>query len=479
MIAAARRLPQHFRFGAATASYQVEGAVDDDGRGPSIWDTFSHTPGNVARGETGDVACDHYNRWPEDVTIMADLGLDAYRFSVAWSRIQPTGRGGPNAAGIAFYDRLVDALLERGIDPVVTLYHWDLPQALEDQGGWGARSTADAFGDYAGQLARALGDRVRIWTTLNEPWCTAFLGYGSGVHAPGRTEPETALRAAHHLNLAHGHAVEAVRAELGQEAPCSVTLNLHRFRPYDAGSNDDRDVIRQLDAVGNRVFTGPMLGGSYPDDLIADTSNVTDWSFVHDNDLTTIEQRLDLLGVNYYTSFTVRRWDGVRVRSLQDGHASSEHTPWVAAGDVVEFVPQEGEHTAMGWLVDPEGLTELLLDVQRSNPGLPLAVTENGAAFPDSVDANGAVRDSRRCSYLGAHLDAVADAVAAGADVRAYFAWSLLDNFEWSYGYDRCFGLFRVDYETQRRTAKDSADLYRETIRAHHVRREGELYGLP
>jgi beta-glucosidase len=263
MIASAKRLPTHFRFGAATASYQVEGAVHDDGRGPSIWDTFSHTPGAVDRGETGDVACDHYHRWREDVAIMADLGLDAYRFSVAWPRVQPRGRGPVNSAGIAFYDRLVDSLLEHGIDPVVTLYHWDLPQALEDQGGWGARSTAQAFGDYAGHVARALGDRVGIWTTLNEPWCAAFLGYASGFHAPGRTEPETALRAAHHLNLAHGMGIQAVRAELGQNAACSVTLNLHHLRPYDPDSDDDRDVVRRLDAVGNRVFTGPMLKGTY------------------------------------------------------------------------------------------------------------------------------------------------------------------------------------------------------------------------
>lgn len=473
MITAARRLPPHFRFGAATASYQVEGAVDDDGRGPSIWDTFSHTPGSVDRGETGDVACDHYNRWREDVSIMADLGLDAYRFSVSWSRIQPTGRGAPNPAGIAFYDQLVDSLLERGIDPVVTLYHWDLPQALENEGGWGVRSTAEAFGDYGRVLAQALGDRVRVWTTLNEPWCAAFLGYASGVHAPGRTEPDTALRAAHHLNLAHGLGTQAIRAELGGSVRCSVTLNLHHFRPHDEGSDDDRDVIRRLDAVGNRVFTGPMLKGAYPDDLIADTSEITDWSFVRDDDLSAIHQPLDLLGVNYYTTSTVRHWDGAGERAAADGHASSDHTPWVAVGDMAEFVPQEGEHTDMGWLVDPEGLTELLLDVQRRYPGVPLAVTENGAAFADAVD-DGAVHDERRCDYIAAHLAAVADAVEAGVDVRAYFAWSLLDNFEWSFGYDRRFGLVRVDYETQRRTAKDSAALYRKAIRAHLPCRQGE-----
>ncbi|MFB9238221.1 GH1 family beta-glucosidase [Plantactinospora siamensis] len=467
----ARELPASFRFGSATASYQIEGAVREDGRGPSIWDTFSHTPGRTRNGDTGDVACDHYHRWREDIGLMSDLGLDAYRLSIAWPRIQPDGRGRPEPRGLAFYDRLVDGLLSAGIDPVVTLYHWDLPQALEDRGGWTVRETAEAFGEYAGHVAAALGDRVSMWTTLNEPWCSAYLGYASGVHAPGRTEPEGALRAVHHLNLAHGLGVQAVRAELGEAARCSVTLNLHALLPADPSSAADRDAVRRLDALANRAFTGPMLDGAYPPDLLADTAEVTDWSFVRDGDTAVAHQRLDALGVNYYTTTTVRAWDGTTERSSEDGHAPSRHTPWVAAGDRVEFVAVPGQRTDMGWLVDPDGLRDLLLDVHRRYPELPLMVTENGAAFPDTVGPNGAVDDPDRLEYVRRHLGAVAEAIRAGADVRGYFLWSLLDNFEWSWGYDRRFGIVRVDYETLRRTAKSSARFYRDVIREHRAGR--------
>jgi beta-glucosidase len=469
--ATARRLPADFLLGSATASYQIEGGVREEGRGPSIWDTFSHTPGRTLNGDTGDVACDHWHRWREDVAIMAGLGLDAYRFSVAWPRVQPDGTGAPNVRGLAFYDRLVDALLEAGIDPVVTLYHWDLPQALEDRGGWPARETAEAFGVYAGHVAAALGDRVHTWTTLNEPWCSAYLGYASGVHAPGRTEPEAALRAVHHLNLGHGLAVQAVRAELGETARCSVTLNLHALRPADAGSEADRDAVRRLDALANRAFTGPMLDGAYPPDLLEDTAPVTDWSFVRDGDTASAHQRLDVLGVNYYTTTTVRAWDGSSARTTEDGHAPSEHTPWVGAGDRVEFVQVPGKRTAMGWLVDPDGLRDLLLEVGRSNPGLPLMVTENGAAFPDTVGPDGRVDDPERVAYVRSHLEAVAEAIESGADIRGYFLWSLLDNFEWSWGYDRRFGIVRVDYDTLERTVKASGSFYREVIAAHRARR--------
>lgn len=442
----------------ATAAYQIEGAARDDGRGPSIWDTFSRTPGKVYQGHTGDVACDHYHRCADDVALMAELGLRAYRFSVAWPRIQPDGTGPANPRGLDFYDRLTDTLLDRGIDPIVTLYHWDLPQTLEDAGGWPARDTAARFADYTTLVADALGDRVRYWTTLNEPWCSAYLGYASGVHAPGRTEPAAALAAVHHLNLAHGLAGRVVR-ELAPTAELSVTLNLHVIRP-ESDSPADADAVRRIDALANRSFLGPMLNGAYPADLLADTASVTDWSFVRDGDEKVAGVPLDVLGVNYYSSTLVRAWDGHSTRSDADGHGASAHSPWVGAGDV-DFLPQPGPHTAMGWNIDPAALTGLLLRLNQEYPAQPLMITENGAAFDDVVSADGRVHDERRVDYLRRHIAAVADAREQGADVRGYFVWSLLDNFEWGYGYDRRFGIIRVDYDTQERTWKDSAHWYR------------------
>lgn len=457
--------PSGFLLGAATASYQIEGAVAEDGRTPSIWDTFSHTPGKVLGGHTGDVAADHYHRMRDDVALMRRLGLQAYRFSVAWPRVQPGGSGPFNQTGIDFYSALVDELLGAGIAPVVTLYHWDLPQELEEAGGWPSRATAQAFAPYAAKLAEALGDRVRLWTTLNEPWCAAYLGYAAGVHAPGRTDGAAALAAVHHLNLAHGLAVQAIRAQL-PAAQVSVTHNLHLIRPADPGSAADRDVVRRLDALGNRAFLGPQLQGAYPDDLFADTAAVTDWSFVRDGDLARIHQPIDVLGVNYYTTSTVRHWDGRSPRSLEDGHQVGAASPWVGVDDV-DFVPVPGPRTKMGWLVEPAGLTELLVRTARDYPGLPLMVTENGAAYDDVVSEDGAVHDPERLDYVRRHLDAVADAIAAGADVRGYLLWSLLDNFEWAWGYDRRFGIVRVDYGTQQRTVKDSGRYFAEVIRAN------------
>ncbi|MEO7060095.1 MAG: GH1 family beta-glucosidase [Lapillicoccus sp.] len=457
--------PTGFLFGSATASYQIEGAVAEDGRTPSIWDTFSHTPGKVMNGDNGDVAADHYHRMPADVALMKQLGLQAYRFSIAWPRIQPHGSGAFNAAGIDFYSRLVDELLGANILPVATLYHWDLPQELEDAGGWANRATAEAFAPYAGAVARALGDRVHIWTTLNEPWCSAYLGYASGVHAPGRTDGAAALAAVHHLNLAHGLACQAVRAEV-PDATMSVTHNLHVVRPADPHSAEDLDVVRRLDALGNRAFLEPELEGTYPDDLIADTAAVTDWSFVRDGDLTAIHQPLDVLGINYYTTSIARKWDGVSPRVREDGHMVSEHVPWVGVDDA-DFVLEEGLRTQMGWLVDPSGLTELLVRTAKTYPGLPLMVTENGAAFEDTVTADGQVHDELRVDYVRRHLGAVRDAIDSGADVRGYQLWSLLDNFEWAWGYDRRFGIIHVDYGTQERVVKDSARYYADVIRAN------------
>ncbi|MPV49283.1 beta-glucosidase [Pseudactinotalea sp. HY160] len=451
-----------FLWGAATAAYQVEGAAAEGGRTRSIWDTFSHTPGRTARGETGDVAAGHYHRLIDDIELMAALGLQAYRFSTSWSRIVPHGRGPVNPLGIDFYSRLIDGLLEAGIEPVLTLYHWDLPQELEDAGGWPERETAYAFADYAGEVARRLGDRVSLWTTVNEPWCSAYLGYGSGVHAPGRSEPAAALAAAHHLNLAHGLATQAIRSVLGDDTPVSAALNVHVVRPDDPGDPRDVDAARRIDAVGNRIFLDPMTGHGYPPDLLADVAHVSDFDFVRAGDLRRIGQRLDALGVNYYTTSRVRFAPGRRP-DAGGGHGAGN--PWVGASDI-EFLDPPGERTQMGWLVEPAGLTEVLVRLSAEHPRLPLIVTENGAAYPDELGADGRVRDVEREAYLRAHIGAVERARAGGADVRGYFVWSLLDNFEWSFGYDRRFGIVHVDFDTLRRTVKDSGRWYADIIAA-------------
>ncbi|WP_420168818.1 GH1 family beta-glucosidase [Streptomyces violaceoruber] len=465
--AATAPFPTGFLWGAATAAYQVEGAAAEQGRTPSIWDTFSHTPGRVLGGDTGDVAADHFHRYRDDVALMKRLGLKAYRFSLSWSRVQPTGRGPAVERGLDFYRSLVDELLAAGIEPVATLYHWDLPQELEDAGGWPERVTAERFADYAAITARALGDRVSLWTTLNEPWCSAFLGYGSGVHAPGRTEPAAALRAAHHLNLAHGRATEALRANLPATARTSVTLNLHQVRPLTAGAAD-ADAARRIDAVGNRVFTGPMLRGAYPQDLLADTEHIVNWDeLVRAGDLAAIAAPIDLLGVNYYTPTIVSMPADGAGDTRNDGHGSSDHSPWPGSEHVSFHLAEGLPVTAMNWSVKPDGLYDLLMDVAREHPELPLMVTENGAAFEDAPDADGRVHDPDRIAYLHGHLDAVRRAVADGADVRGYFLWSLLDNFEWGYGYAKRFGAVYVDYATQVRTPKSSAHWYADVIARH------------
>ncbi len=458
--AATRTFPQDFLWGSATASYQIEGAATEGGRAPSIWDTFSHTPGRVLAGDTGDVAADHYHRWAEDVDVMAALGLRAYRFSIAWPRIVPGGSGPVNQEGVDFYSRLVDGLLERGIEPVATLYHWDLPQTLEDAGGWPVRDTALRFAEYAEKIGSALGDRVCTWTTLNEPWCSAFLGYSSGAHAPGRTEPAASLAAAHHLNLGHGLAIQALRSVVAPTANMSVTLNLHHVRGV---SDADADAVRQVDAVANRVFLGPMLQGAYPQDLLDDTRGLTDWSFVRPEDLRDARQPIDVLGVNYYNPTLVRTWDGHSPRGTADGHGQTSASPWPGC-DRVEFVRQPGPYTEMGWPIDATGLTDLLERLHRDHPGLPLMITENGAAFADEVAPDGSVHDDRRVAYLHDHIEAVGRALDAGVDVRGYFVWSLMDNFEWAYGYSKRFGIVHVDYDSQKRTWKDSAFWYRDVI---------------
>lgn len=459
---------EDFLFGSATASYQIEGAVHEDGRGPSIWDTFSHTPGKVWNGDTGDTACDHYHRLDEDLDLMVRLGLEAYRFSIAWPRIQPTGRGPANEAGLAFYERLVDGLIARGIRPIATLYHWDLPQALEDEGGWGNRATAYAFADYARVVGERLGDRVAVWTTLNEPWCSAYLGYGSGAHAPGLMQPATSLAAVHHLNLAHGLAIAELRKVATNDPGYSITLNLHVIRPSGDGG---AEAARRIDSLANRVFLGPLLGDGYPSDVIADTAAITDWSFVEPGDTELIAQPIDLLGVNYYSTVTVDMWDGVSPRTNADGHKDMGGTPWPGS-EHVEFLAQPGPYTDMGWNIDPSGLEDLLVSLSERYPDVPLMVTENGAAFPDVVveEADGpAVHDVERIDYLRRHFTAAHRAIARGVDLRGYQVWSLMDNFEWGYGYSKRFGIVRVDYDTFERLPKDSAKWYAELIRTRRI----------
>ncbi|MFI9587934.1 GH1 family beta-glucosidase [Streptomyces sp. NPDC052236] len=454
--------PPTFLWGTATASYQIEGGAQEGGRTPSIWDTFSHTPGKVEGGHTGDVAVDHFHRRAADVEMMAGLGVGAYRFSVSWPRVQPTGRGPAVQQGLDFYRGLVDDLLAKGIKPVLTLYHWDLPQELESAGGWPERDTAHRFADYARIVADALGDRVDMWTTLNEPWCSAFLGYGSGVHAPGRTDPVAALRAAHHLNLGHGLAAQALRSTLPARAQVSISLNPAAVRAKTQ-SPADLDAQRRIDALANRIFADPLLNGTYPQDLLADTARLTDWSFVESNDLAIIKHPLDSLGINYYSPTVVSSaTDSHVVRN--DNHGVSDHSPWPAA-DAVSFHQAPGDRTEMGWAIDPTGMHEVLMHYSRMAPGLPLMITENGAAYDDKPSADGRVHDPERMRYLHGHLAAVHQAIEDGADVRGYFLWSLMDNFEWSYGYTKRFGAVYIDYETQTRTPKSSAYWYSELAR--------------
>jgi beta-glucosidase len=444
--------PPGFLWGAATAAYQIEGAASADGRTPSIWDTFSHTPGKVLGGDSGDVACDHYHRYRDDVGLMAELGLRSYRFSVSWPRVQPGGSGAANQAGLDFYRRLVDELLSHGIEPWLTLYHWDLPQPLEDAGGWPARDTAARFADYAELVHGALGDRVRYWTTLNEPWCSAFLGYGSGVHAPGINDGAAAVRAAHHLMLGHGLAVQAMRAAR-PDHDFGVTLNLYAVSPQ-TDSAADRDAARRIDGLANRIFLDPILRGQYPSDVVEDLAAVTDQAHVRDGDLDVIATPLNVLGINYYTRHVV---------AAPAPDAVDEPSSWPGS-EQVRFVDRGLPVTDMGWEVDAPGLVEVLQRVHGEYPEVPIYITENGSAYVDEV-VNEKVDDPDRLAYFDAHLRACHEAISTGVPVRGYFAWSLMDNFEWAWGYSKRFGMIHVDYGTQLRIPKSSARWYADVIR--------------
>jgi beta-glucosidase len=459
-LAPSRSIPADFVLGAATAAYQIEGARHEDGRTDSIWDTFSHTPGAVVAGDTGDVACDHYHRYAADVALMKSLGLQAYRFSTSWARVCPDG-GPVNPAGLDFYERLVDSLLEAGIAPWLTLYHWDLPQALQDRGGWTSREVVDRFVDYALAVHDRLGDRVQTWTTLNEPWCSSFLGYTGGEHAPGGRSPADGLAAAHHLMLAHGSAVQALRAR-DASLRLGVTLNFTVVDPVDPSDPGDVDAARRIDAQMNRVFLDPIFRGAYPLDLLEDVRGLGLEGHVRDGDLEVISTPIDVLGVNYYNgSLVSHRPAPARPDAVPAAPAIERPTrsPFPAADGVHHHSPGLPV-TSMGWPVQPEGLTRLLvrLHEEYAGPaGVDLHVTENGAAFDDVADEDGFVDDPERTAYVRRHLGAVLDAVDRGAAVRGYFYWSFLDNFEWAWGYGKRFGIVRVDYDTQRRTPKASA----------------------
>jgi beta-glucosidase len=437
------QFPDGFLWGASTASYQIEGAVREDGRGPSIWDVFSHTPGKTRHGDTGDIACDHYHHLDEDLDLLVLLGIRAYRFSVAWPRIQPDGRGAVNQRGLDHYRRVVDGLLARDITPMLTLYHWDLPQALQETGGWTNRETADRFAEYASIVYRALGDRVPFWTTLNEPWCSAFVGHLEGRHAPGIQDEAAALAATHHLLLAHGRAVQALRAA-GAGSGLGITLNLAWNVPA-SGLPADVAAARRVDGNQNRLFLDPLFRGSYPPDMLEHYRPISDFGFVQEGDLAAISSPLDFLGINYYERHIVQA-------NPQDGER----------GAII--LPPAGPLTAGGIGINPDGLCELLVRVSREYTDLPLYVTENGIALHDYLNPEGEVTDVERAAYLEAHFRAAHEAIEQGVNLRGYVVWSFLDNFEWAEGYSMRFGLVYVEYASQRRVPKQSAYWYRGVI---------------
>ena len=459
-----RSFPQDFLFGVATAAYQIEGAAHEDGRKDSIWDAFARVPGAVVDGHNGDVACDHYHRYADDVELMAGLGLQTYRFSTSWSRVRPDG-GPVNQKGLDFYSRLVDSLLEKNIKPWLTLYHWDLPQALEEKGGWVNRDTAYLFAEYALDMHSALGDRVDAWTTLNEPWCSSFLSYIGGEHAPGIQEPEKGLAAGHHLLLAHGLAIQELRkADAGLQL--GITLNLTVPDPVDPTNPADVDAARKVDGQFNRFFLDPIFRGSYPDDLRADLAHLNWEHNIHEGDLEIISTPIDALGVNYYHGEALSATPPVDAEMTTMAPSERPKRSPFPATEGVYWHMRGLPVTAMDWEVQPEGLTRLLRRVKDEYTGtaVKLYVTENGAAYNDVVEADGSINDVDRAEFLRLHLDAILDAIDDGVDVYGYFYWSLMDNYEWAWGYHKRFGIVRVDYDTLERTPKLSAHEYKRII---------------
>jgi beta-glucosidase len=444
--------PSDFLWGAAASAYQIEGAAHEDGRGESIWDRFTATPGNVRAGDTGEIACDFYHRYPEDIALMGELGLDAFRFSVAWPRVVPNATGPVNEAGLDYYDRLVDALLEAGVRPFVNLFHWDLPQTLEDAGGWPERATAEAFASYASVVAQRLGDRVKDWITHNEPFCTSWLGYGMGAHAPGRKSVRDALAASHHALLAHGWAVEAIR-RAAPDAEVGIVVDPW---PIHAATDDPADVAAAWaeDGVRNRWFFDPLLRGAYPEDVLERFE--AEAPPVRDGDLATISVPLDFLGVNNYSRRIVRA--GLN-------------------GTAIDVPAPSGELTDMGWEVYPDALHESLVRMHSEYGVESIYITENGAAFADVRSHDGRIHDVERIAYLDGYLAAVESARAEGVPVRGYFVWSLLDNFEWSLGYSKRFGLVYIDYPTLERVPKDSFYWYRDLIGSGRMQRRSVAAG--
>jgi beta-glucosidase len=450
--------PDDFLWGSATASYQIEGAAQEDGRGESIWDRFSHTPGKVKNGDTGDVACDHYHRWREDIALMKSLGLRNYRFSIAWPRIFPEGRGRIEPRGVDFYNRLVDELLANDITPFATLYHWDLPQTLQDEGGWGVRSTATAFADYADVVTRALGDRVKNWITINEPWCVSLLSHFIGVHAPGLQDGPLALRAAHHSLLAHGLAVPVLRAN-SPGAAVAITLNYTHPQPATVApaptAAADYNAARLYDGFFNRWFFDPVHGRDYPADMVTHYAKLGFLpngmeDFVRPGDMEIIAAPTDFLGVNYYSREVVK--------------AGNEGMGWENAPEAANL-----PRTAIGWEVYPDGLYNLLCRLHFDYQTPKIIVTENGVSYPDGPGDDGKIHDAKRIEYLRSHFAAVARARAAGAPVAGYFVWSLMDNFEWAEGSSQRFGAVWVNYETQQRTPKESAHFVTEVMQSNAV----------
>ncbi|MGZ8982682.1 MAG: GH1 family beta-glucosidase [Methylotenera sp.] len=435
-----------FRWGCSTSAYQVEGAIDVDGRGASIWDKFCEQPGVIRDGSSGAVACDHYNRWSQDLDLASDLGLNSYRFSIAWPRIFPNGHERvPNSKGLDFYSRLVDGLLSRGLDPWLTLYHWDLPQALQETGGWKNRDTAAAFADFAHAVSHHLGDRVKHWITHNEPWCTAFLGHYEGIHAPGEKNLGAALQVCHHVLLSHGMAIPAIRNN-APGAKIGIALSLHPLKSA-SGQQQDIDATIRHDGLRNRWFLDPLHGRGYPAEMWQMFGK--DAPVVKDGDLATIATATDFLGVNYYFPETVANAPG-------EGPVSTR----VVALDNIE-------RTGFGWEVSPEGMVTLLSRIARDYSPSEIYITENGSTYGDIVTKDGRIDDLKRRSYLVRHLAALREAIASGIPVKGYFAWSLLDNFEWAEGYSRRFGLVHVDYPTQQRRLKLSGEWYRAFLKNH------------